>query len=59
MIKIGKAGAVALAIWLFVLACFSGLIIFFGLFPDIIFSVSDEPLKALAEHVQQVILMHK
>jgi len=41
------------------LACFSGLIIFFGLFPDIIFSVSDEPLKALAEHVQQVILMHK
>ncbi len=30
MIKIGKAGAVALAIWLFVLACFSGVVPVYG-----------------------------
>ncbi|MBL8081482.1 MAG: thioredoxin family protein [Candidatus Obscuribacter sp.] len=30
MIKIGKAGAVALAIWLFVLACFSGFVPVYG-----------------------------
>ena len=36
------------------LGCFAGLIIFFGLFPNIILQVSEQPVKELIDHVHSV-----
>ena len=38
------------------LGCFAGLIIFFGFFPNVILSVSEEPVKQLIHQVQMSII---